>query len=455
MTCRNSIEHKGDLKVGRFFRIFENKFLPVAGKFGSQRHLIAIRDGFAGILPLIIIGSLAVLINNLPIQPFQHLMVYVFGKHWTNLGGYIWNGTFAIISLLVCFSVSYSLARHYKVDALAAGLVSVASLIILTPLVADGQGISLNWMSASGLFVSLIVAIVATEIFRKLSQMNLVIKMPAGVPEAVSRSFASMIPAMIVLFIFGLLQVIFIDVIGTSIQDLIFKTIQAPFQHMAATLPGIWAIEFTKSFLWFFGLHGSNILEPVIESVYLPGIQENIHLFNQGVSAYKVPNIITKPFMDVFVAMGGIGTGLSLIIAIFIIGRSKQLRSIGKLGGPAALFNINEPIIFGIPVVLNPVLFVPFLLVPLVNVTIAYFAMYFGFVPKTVVMVPWTTPPIIGGYLATGGSIAGAILQLVNLAVGTFIYLPFLRMLDKQMLKNAPVEKMSSLKTVDQKDTTL
>ncbi|WP_077615782.1 PTS cellobiose transporter subunit IIC [Caenibacillus caldisaponilyticus] len=441
--------------MGRFFGFFEEKFLPVAGRFGSQRHLVAIRDGFAGILPLIIIGSLAVLINNLPIQPFQDFMEHVFSEHWKNLGGYIWNGTFAIISLLVCFSVSYNLARHYKVDALAAGLVSVAALIILTPLVADGQGISLNWMSASGLFVSLIVGLLATEIFRKLSQMNLVIKMPEGVPEAVSRSFASMIPAMIVLAIFGILQILFIDVIGTSVQDIIYKSIQAPFQHMAASLPGILAIEFTKSFLWFFGLHGSNILEPVIESVYLPSMQENIQLFNQGVSAYQVPHIITKPFIDVFVAMGGIGTGLSLIIAIFIVGRSRQVRSIGKLGGPAALFNINEPIIFGIPVVLNPILFVPFLLVPLVNVTIAYCATSLGLVPRTVVMVPWTTPPIIGGYLATGGSLAGSILQLVNLAVGTFIYLPFLRMLDKQMLKNAPVEKMSSLKTIDQKDTTL
>ncbi|WP_010096091.1 PTS cellobiose transporter subunit IIC [Ornithinibacillus scapharcae] len=420
----------------KVFSVFEDKFLPVAGRIGSQRHLVAIRDGFAAILPLIIIGSLAVLINNLPIEPFQNFMVNVFGESWKDLGGYIWNGTFAIISLVVAIGVSYSLARAYNVDALAASLVSVASLIILSPLTEDGSGISLHWMSASGLFVSLLVAVMATEIFRKLSQLNLSIKMPDGVPEAVSRSFASLIPAMIVLFIFGLLQVLFIDVIGTSLQDLIYKAIQAPFQNFAGTLPAVLGIEFTKSFLWFFGLHGSNILEPIIEAVYIPGLLENTKLFEQGVSAHDVPNIITKPFLDVFVAMGGTGTGISLLIALFITVKAKQVRSLGKMSAPAALFNINEPLIFGLPIVLNPILFVPFILVPLVNVTIAYFATSLGFVPKTVVMVPWTTPPIIGGYLATGGSIAGSILQLVNLAVGALLYLPFLKVLDRSMIKN-------------------
>lgn len=421
----------------KVFGVFEDKFLPVAGRIGSQRHLVAIRDGFAAILPLIIIGSLAVLINNLPIEPFQNFMVNVFGEGWKDLGGYIWNGTFAIISLVVAIGVSYSLARAYNVDALAAALVAVASLIILSPLTEDGSGISLHWMSASGLFVSLLVAIIATEIFRKLSQLNLSIKMPEGVPEAVSRSFASLIPAMIVLFIFGLLQVLFMDVIGISLQDLIYKAIQAPFQNFAGTLPAVLGIEFTKSFLWFFGLHGSNILEPIIEAVYIPGLLENTKLFEQGVSAHDVPNIITKPFLDVFVAMGGTGTGISLLIALFITVKAKQVRSLGKMSAPAALFNINEPLIFGLPIVLNPILFIPFILVPLVNVTIAYFATSLGFVPKTVVMVPWTTPPIIGGYLATGGSIAGSILQIVNLAVGALLYLPFLKVLDRSMIKNA------------------
>ncbi|MFT4416541.1 PTS sugar transporter subunit IIC [Fredinandcohnia humi] len=418
------------------FQKFEEKVLPIAGRFGSQRHLVAIRDGFAAILPLIIIGSLAVLINNLPIEFFQNFMLDVFGEKWKNLGGYIWNGTFAIISLLICISVSYNLARSYNVDPLAAALVGVGSLIILTPMTADG-GISVQWMSAQGLFVAMVVSIVSTEIFRKLAKTKLTIKMPAGVPEAVARSFASLIPAMIVLFIFGVIQLIFMDVIGTSLQDTIYKAIQAPFQNIAGTLPAILGIEFTKSFLWFFGLHGSNILEPIIEAAYLPGLQENIELFSQGVSAKDVPHIITKPFIDVFVAMGGTGTGLSLLIAIFIIMKAKNARSLGKMSAPAALFNINEPIIFGLPIVLNPILFIPFILVPLVNVSIAYFATSVGLVPKTVVMVPWTTPPIIGGYLATGGSFAGSFLQIVNLAVGALLYLPFLKVLDKQMRKVA------------------
>jgi cellobiose PTS system EIIC component len=415
------------------FQKFEEIVLPIAGRVGSQRHLVAIRDGFAAILPLIIIGSLAVLINNLPIPFFQDFMMNVFGEKWKNIGGYIWSGTFAILSLIICISVSYNLARSYNVDPLAAALVGVGSLIILTPMTEDG-GISVDWLSAQGLFVAMFVSLVGTEIFRKLAQTRLTIKMPAGVPEAVARSFASLIPAMIVLLIFGFIQLVFVDMIGTSLQDSVYKVIQAPFQNFAGTLPAVLGIEFTKSFLWFFGLHGSNILEPIIEAAYLPSLQENIELFSQGTSAKDVPNIITKPFMDVFVAMGGTGTGLSLLIAIFIIMKAKSPRSLGKMSAPAALFNINEPLIFGLPIVLNPILFIPFILVPLVNVSIAYFATSIGMVPKTVVMVPWTTPPIIGGYLATGGSVAGSILQLVNLTVGALVYLPFLKVLDKQFL---------------------
>jgi PTS system cellobiose-specific IIC component len=424
--------------MNNIFGLFEKYFLPVAGKLGSQRHLVAIRDGFSVILPLILVGSFAVLINNLPIPFFQHFMANLFGSKWTDVGNFIWNGTFAVMAILVCIGVSYSLARSYNVDPLAAALVALSSVIVVTPVTKDG-GLSLNWLGAKGLFVVLIVTIISTEIFRKLVQMKLVIKMPDGVPPAVARSFAALIPGILVLIVFGLVQVLFIDVFGKSMHEIIYSTLQQPFQHLSNTLIAVLIVEFAKSFLWFFGLHGSNILGPIIDTMYLPPLQENIKLFQQGVSAMDVPNIVSTTFMDVYVAMGGTGTGITLLIALLIIAKAKQFRSLGKMATPAALFNINEPLIFGLPIVLNPVLFIPFILVPLVNVTIAYLATAAGLVPKVVALVPWTTPPLIGGYLATGGSIAGSILQLVNIFVGVLIYLPFVRVLDKQATKNAMV----------------
>jgi len=420
--------------MDKIFGFFEKYFLPIAGKLGSQRHLVAIRDGFSVILPLILVGSFAVLINNLPIPFFQHFMANVFGSKWTDVGDFIWNGTFAVMAILVCVGVSYSLARSYNVDPLAAALVAFSSVIVVTPLTKDG-GLSLNWLGAKGLFVVLIVTLIATESFRKLVQMKLTIKMPEGVPPAVARSFAALIPGIIVLIFFGLVQVVFIDVIGKSLHEIIYTTIQKPFQHLSNTLVAVLIVEFAKSFLWFFGLHGSNILGPIIDTMYLPPLQENIKQFQEGVSAMDVPNIISTTFMDVYVAMGGTGTGITLLIALFIISKSKQYKSLGKMAAPAALFNINEPLIFGLPIVLNPVLFIPFILVPMVNVTIAYLATAAGLVPKVVALVPWTTPPIIGGYLATGGSIAGSILQLVNIIVGILIYLPFVKILDRQATK--------------------
>ncbi len=417
--------------MNRIIQALEKYFVPVAGKIGAQRHLVAIRDGFVAVMPLILLGSIAVLINNLPIGVFQTFMNSVFGETCKGLGGNIWTGSFAIISFLVAIGVSYNLAKSYDIDALSAALVTLGALIMISPPTPTDWGINFAWTGAQGLFVSLLTALVVTEIFRKLIQSKFTIKMPEGVPPAVAKSFAALIPAGVVFVLIGLIQLLINNSEAiTSIHEWVFKIIQTPLQGLADTLPSAIIFEFLIHLLWFFGLHGSNIIGPVMDSIYLPLLEENINLFNSGVAATDVPNIVTKPFLDVFVHMGGAGTTLALLVAVFMVAKSAQMRGVGKLSAPAGLFNINEPALFGLPIVLNPTLLIPFIFTPVVLTITSYVATVIGLVPKTVTLVPWTMPPIIGGYLVTGGSFAGAILQIINFTIAVALYLPFVKIAD-------------------------
>ncbi|WP_214890888.1 PTS cellobiose transporter subunit IIC [Exiguobacterium sp. s142] len=412
-----------------------NKFIEIAGRIGSQRHLVAIRDGFVSVMPLIIVGSLAVLINNFPAinlgglsLDFVGMMNNAFGEgNWQGLGGNIWTASFAILGLLVAFSIGYNLARSYGVDGLAAGILSVASYIMLVPVTED-WGLNFAWLGAQGLFVAIIVSIAVTELFRYLINTKLTIKMPEGVPGGVTRSFQALIPSMLILTLVAGVQLFMTLQVELSIFEVIFKVIQQPLQGFGDSLAAGLVIAFLNHILWFFGLHGTNIIGSVIEPIYLPLIEQNLAAFQAGVSAYDVPYTVTKPFLDSFVFMGGSGTTFALLLAIFIVVRKQRnhpYHQVAKLSAPAGLFNINEPVIFGLPIVLNPVMLIPFILVPVTLTIVSYVALSTGMVPKTVAIVPWTTPPIISGYLVTGGSVRGVLLQIVNLTIATAMYIPF------------------------------
>lgn len=420
--------------MSKVMQLMEEKFMPIAGRIGSQRHLVAVRDGFVAIMPLIIVGSLAILINNFPSETFQNFMLSVFGEQWKTVGGNVWNGSFAILGLLVAASISYRLARSYDLDGLSAALISVAALVILTPVTKD-WGISYAWTGAQGLFVAVLTSLVVTELFRVLIQSKLTINMPEGVPDGVVKSFKALLPATIILILVGLLQALLTVLGNTSLHEVVFNSIQKPLQALSNSLPTAIIFAFLNHLLWFFGLHGTNILGPIMDSIYLPLIEKNQSLFSAGTSAFDVPYIVTKPFFDSYVFMGGSGTTLSLILAVFIAVKSAHYRSVAKLSAPAGLFNINEPVLFGLPIVLNPMMLIPFILIPTVLTIISYFAISLGFVPKTVAILPWTTPPFISGYLVSGGSWSGVILQIINFTIATVLYLPFVKAADRNQMK--------------------
>lgn len=428
------------------FKFFEEHFVPVAARIGGQRHLVAIRDGFATLMPIIMAGSFAVLLNALPIPGWDKFLTTAFGAQLKTMNGTIWWGSLAMLSIFITFSVAYNLAKGYNANGLQAGLLSVASFLIMIPqspklglpegvTTADGATVfnawgNINWgyTNAQGMFVGIFVALIATELFVKLSKADfLVIKMPEGVPPAVARSFAALFPGMIVLALMSILCMLLGQTADHNLFATITKYVGAPVKTMTDSLGSALFIVFIQQFLWFFGLHGPNIIGAVTEPILLQLLDENIRAIAAGQIA---PHIITKPFFDSFVHLGGSGATITLLAALFFAGKRKQNREIAKLGVAPGLFNINEPVIFGFPIVLNPILFVPFVFGPLVLTIIAYVATAIGLVPRTIAMVPWTFPPIIGGFVATA-SIQGAILAAVNLVVGFLMYLPFIRIIEK------------------------
>ncbi|TLG77476.1 PTS sugar transporter subunit IIC [Culicoidibacter larvae] len=417
----------------KFFDLMERVLMPIAAKIGGQRHMAAIRDAFSTLMAPLIIGSLAVLVNTFPVPGFQEFMTATFGEVWMLPGVLIQNMTMGILGLLVALSLGYHLGRSYKLDGFTSSFMAAITFLILSAMTEDRSAILFNWIGAKGLFLAMISSILAIEVFRFIVSRGWTIKMPEGVPPAVSKGFIALVPAIVIFTAAGLIAAVAFSLTGgLSVAELMYKTLQAPFQEMSNSLISVCLLMFARGFLWFFGIHGTNVLSGLTNSMLLPNMEANIAAFAAG---NPIPNIATTSFTDAFVSMGGTGVGLALIIAILIASKNKASRDLAIGSTPGGLFNINEPIMYGMPVVLNPMLLIPFLLTPVLCVIIAWIATEIGLVPRTVAMIPWNMPIIIGGFLATGGSISGAILQVVNIAVSVLVYIPFVKLNDRVAVK--------------------
>ena len=406
-------------------------------------YLKAVRNGLTLTLPLVMAGCLAVLVSNFPLQGYQDFMTGIFGPDWRLVNGYVHQGTLTILSLIMLLTISFSLAEYHntinrnrEMHPAVAALVSLACLITLIqpyPLlgganVPPGDGVPVFWLGIHGLFLSIIVAFVSTLVFLRLKRISwLNISFYSEEADAsISYAFSAMFPGMITVVIFALFKTLVYELGVESIHQYIYDMLSSPFAKMGNTFSTAIFYTFIRHLFWFFGIHGTNLLEPVATSIYVPAIEANQAAIAVGMEPQY---IFTKPFFDAFISIGGSGATICLILAVFISNRRGSMSKISQISLLPALFNINEMIMFGLPVVLNPVFLIPFLTVPLVQCIISYLAMYWGLVPYTIVQIDWTAPMIIGGYAATG-SYLGALLQLVNVAIGAAIYLPFVRIAD-------------------------
>ncbi|QNG60746.1 PTS cellobiose transporter subunit IIC [Bacillus sp. PAMC26568] len=428
--------------MGKVNRFFEEKFMVAAAKVAGQRHLQALRDGIILTMPLIIIGSIFLILGFLPIEGYPEFMASVFGDQWLTKLLYPVGATFDIMALIAAFGIAYRLAEKYGVDALTAGAISVAAFLLATPYqvpflaegakeaVMVGGAIPAALMGSKGLFVAMILAILSTEIFRFVIQKNLVIKMPDGVPPAVSRSFIALIPGFFILTSVWLLRLLIENTSFESLHNVVSILLGKPLGVLGGSLIGSLIAVILIQLLWSTGLHGASIVGGVMGPIWLTSMDENRVAFQAGEA---LPNIFTQQFFDLFIYIGGSGATLSLVFCMLFLAKSQQMKQLGRLSIGPGVFNINEPVTFGMPIVMNPLLIIPFILTPIAITITTYICMKIGIVAKPAgIGVPWTMPPLFGGYLATGGKISGLIMQLINMVIAFFIYYPFFRMWDKQ-----------------------
>ncbi|MGF7088789.1 PTS system cellobiose-specific IIC component [Kroppenstedtia sanguinis] len=433
--------------MGGLVGFLEKHVMPVAGRIAEQKHLQAIRDGLILAMPLLIIGSIFLVISALPIPGYPEFMAGFFGEQWQDKLLYPVSATFDIMALIVSFGVAYRLAEKYNVDPVSAGAISVSAFLLATPYTVaftpegakeaiDVTGvIPVQLMGSQGLFVAMVLGLVATEIYRYIIQKNIIIKLPDGVPPAVAKSFVALIPGLVVILVVWAVRLLIEVTSFESIHNIISTLLSKPLGLLGGSLIGALIAVLLVHLLWSTGLHGAAIVGGVMGPIWLSLMDENRQAFQVDASA-ELPNVITQQFFDLWVYIGGSGATLALVVVMILRAKSAQVKSLGRLAIGPGIFNINEPITFGMPIVLNPLLIIPFVLIPLVLTITTYVAMSTGFVAKpSGVAVPWTTPPLISGYLATGGKISGIVMQAINFVIAIGIYYPFLRIWDKQKLK--------------------
>lgn len=445
---------------------FNNKFVPAMGKLGNMRYLAAIRDGFALITPLIIIGAIAVFFRTAIFGAAGATQTSLLGliANWTgnlkpgewtfvdksviqnisNFGNWMFfgieQGTMGSISLLLSISLGFVIARSRNSDKFMGAVVGFASFNIARGIGQFGwSGQANTYFDATGLFTAIIISIAGTEMFCWLMKNDkLKIKMPDQVPPSVGRAFSTLIPFAITLTAVGALNAVsgfaFNGVDAAwwgenpkSFADLVFKFVNDPMKNLFGSKEASLGIAigyvFFVHFLWFFGLHGTNILNGIFGPVYIALLGDNVKFLNDGTLADK-GHVFTQGTFDAYIFMGGAGVTIALVIATMLFSTRKDSREMAKLGAAPGAFNINEPIMFGYPVVLNPFLFVPFIFAPIILTFTTWMGISVFGVTHTTVWIPWTSPPIIGGFLAST-NVTGAILAAFNLALAVVIYLPF------------------------------
>ncbi|GFH43189.1 permease IIC component [Lactococcus hodotermopsidis] len=419
--------------MNKFMDALGAKIAPIAAKIGGNLYLTVLRDAFMMSFPLTMFGSFIVVFNNLPFWPDS------LKSTFSELFGNGQNATMSILTVFVTLGIGYYFSRAKEVEAIFGAVVSLAAYLILTPFFAEFDKVTqsglltLDRLGAKGMFLGMIAAFLASHLYVYFVKKGFVIKMPDGVPPAVSKSFSALIPVMGTLFIFLLANALMVGVFDTNLHDVIYNVIQKPLTGLGTSLPGTVVAIFLVQFLWFFGLHGQVIVNSVFEAFWQANATENATMLTDKGNAYlqEHGHIVTKSFMDTFtVSLGGSGSTLVVLLAILVFVKKKQYKDVARLGLAPGIFNVNEPVIFGMPLVMNAALFIPWLLAPVVSVIIAYAGFKTGLVPITTgAQVPWTMPVIISGFLATN-SIMGSLLQLVQMLVIGVIWFPFLKMLD-------------------------
>lgn len=425
-------------------RALEKTLFPILTKLGEARHLRAIRDGIVAVLPLIITGSFFLLLAQLPGSgdeaSWGPVEGYLQNAAWSHTA-FAWYAahhaifltpyllTMKLMALFVAFTVSAALADSYGLDSVASGILSLSCMFVtVLPQNFGGQWfIPIQDLGGQGLFLAIILAIFCAEIYR-IWEKGQWLKLPDGVPPAVVRAFSSVVPMSILVTFFWIIR----DLLGVNLQGWVQVVFQ-PIEKLGDTLVAVILINLVIHLIWVAGIHGVSVMNAIFLSLWLDYLEQNAHAV--AVSA-PLPYITAHPFYQWFVWIGGSGATLGLVF-LLLSSKAKNLRSIGKLAFLPSICNINEPIIFGLPIVLNPIMAIPFILAPTTVGVISYLAMKFDFVHKPFILVPWTLPGPLGAFLSTGYDWRALVLWGINFAIITIFYYPFFKMMERKVAHDA------------------
>ena len=424
------------------------KLLPPVMKFVNTKAVTAIKNGMLYPIPFIVIGAVFLILGQFPIQGVQDYLNEIgLGPIFMQAN----NASFGIMALFAVFGSAYSWVRDEGHDAVPAGMLAIVVDIILQPdtvksvtSIANPERVSTAWqvsgvidkawLGGKGMIVAIIVGLLVGWSYSWFMKKGFTIKLPEQVPANVAASFTALIPGAAIVTVATAIYGIFKLGFNTTMVEWIYAKIQTPLQHATDGLLGVVVVAFLPVFLWFFGVHGATIVGGIMTPLLLANNADNLALYKAGkLTLDNGAHIVTQAFMDQFITVTGSGMTIGLVIFMLVRAKSVQMKTLGKLEIVPALFNINEPILFGLPLVLNPLLAIPFILTPLVSGFATYAVIAMGIIPPFNGMyVPWTTPAIVSGLIVGGWQ--GALWQAVMLVMTGFMYYPFARKYDKVLL---------------------
>lgn len=412
--------------------IIEKRLAPMAGVIAQQRYVLAIRDGFIAALPFMIVGSF-MLVFIFP--PISSNTTFQFAKAWLNFSANYreqlmlpFNMSMGLMTIFISVGVGASLGKQYSLDPITTGLLSLMSFMLVAADLKNGA-LSMQYFSGQGIFTALLCSIYATEVYRWLKKRNITIKLPEQVPPGVSRSFEVLIPVIVIMITLHPLNLFIEHATGMILPEAIMAMLKPLVAASDSLLAVILAVLLCQ-ILWFAGIHGTMIVTGIMNPFWMANLASNQAALAAGEA---IPHTFVQGFWDHFLFIGGVGSTLPLAI-LLIRSRAAHLRTIGRMGFVPGLFNINEPILFGAPIIMNPILFIPFVFIPVINAILAWYAIDLGLVEKVVMMTAWTTPAPIGASWATNWAIAPVILCFICMAIATLMYYPFVKAYEKTLL---------------------
>ncbi len=418
----------GELMYQKILNLFETieKF-PV---------ISSIRNGLVMTIPIVLIGSFILICKNIPVQEYQSFLSSFGNGVVLNIMNYIYDATFGMLALYIMLAISSVYARdNIELYGSKYGipLTAVACFFIFTG--ASGNNFNLTSFGALGVFTGIVSAIIPVLFYqygKNISQKCYYKFSSVGVDSNINKAISEIFPILFIIFPCASINAFVVQGLGySSFQDFFLQIANLLFSQEGRSFLGGICWVFSTTFLWFLGVHGSNVLEGVAQHLFPSTVVLNVPVTSMGGIPHE---ILTKEFFNIYILMGGCGTSTCLLLAVFFFSKRKSSRGIAKIAAVPILFNVSEILVFGLPTVFNPILFIPFIGVPIIGYCIAYFSVSIGLVPVITHDIHWTMPIFFSGYFATE-SYMGAVLQGIILLVGTFIYRPFIRVYDAEKIR--------------------